>query len=603
MSAPVRRRTSLMARLVMSFLILSVLMVAVVGFVAYDRAKASLQGQVFDRLEAASQLKADALDRWVDEQQRNVVFVAGLLSGSEVYGGSAGELNREVAILVNGSQGPKRREAHDAITNMLSYVVSKTADAQEVFVLDLEGNILVSTVSEHEGMSQAEEPYFVRGSSNTYVQSVSKSELADSSVITIATPLFTHGGQRVAVAAAVLNLERLDRIVLQQTGLGESGETYLVGTDGRFVHARLLGEYQDPISSIGIDAALHQQDGRGLYESYAGTPVIGVYTWLPRVGSALLAEMSQDKAFAPARRLALTISLIGLAVVALLGVGIYGISRRIARPILAITDTAAAVTKGDLRRQAPVMSNDEVGTLARAFNQMTARLRGTLEELRASRRRLVTAQDEERRKLERNIHDGAQQQLVALAVKMRIAQGLATKDAEKTAELLGQLQEEAQTALKDLRDLAHGIYPPLLADQGLPAALEAQARKSLVPVDIDSDGVTRYPPEIEAAVYFSVLEALQNVAKYADASHASLHIGQEDGWVVFSVQDDGRGFDAESTARGSGLQGMTDRFSALAGEVGIESTPGVGTVVTGRIPVPGGQPPSRVRGSPNAPPA
>ncbi len=333
--------------------------------------------------------------------------MAGLLSGSDVYGGSAGELNREVALLVNGSHGSMRHEAHDAIANMLSYVVSKTADAQEFFVLDLEGNILVSTTPRHDGMSQADEPYFVRGSSNTYAQPVSKSDLADTSVITIATPLFNRGGIRVAVVAAVLNLERLDRIVLQQTGLGESGETYLVGTDGRFVHARLVNEYPDPISSPGIDAALRQQDGRGLYENYAGATVIGVYRWLPRVGGALLAEMSQDEAFAPARRLALSISLIGLAVAALLGVGIYGVSRRIARPILAITDTAAAVKAGDLTREAPVTTNDEVGTLARTFNDMTTQFRGTLEELQASQRRLVAAQDEERRKLERNIHDAA----------------------------------------------------------------------------------------------------------------------------------------------------------------------------------------------------
>lgn len=575
-----------MARLVTSFLILSVLMVAVVGIAAYDRSKASLREGVFDRLEAASQLKADSIDQWIDEQQRNVVFVAGLLSGSKVYGGSAGELNREVKTLVNRAQGPKQQGAHDAISKMLSYVVSKTADAQEFFILDLQGNILVSTTSRHEGMPQVKAPYFERGSSNTYVQPVSRSDLADTAVITIATPLFDRGGVRVAVVGAVLNLERLDRIVLQQTGLGESGETYLVGADGRFANPRMSNQYPDPVSSQGIDAALKQQNGRGLYEDYTGTPVIGVYMWLPRAGGALLAEMSQAEAFAPARQLALTISLIGLVVVALLGIGIYGISRRIAKPILAITDTAIAVTDGDLTREVPITSHDEVGTLARAFNHMTARLRGTLEELRASQRRLVTAQDAERRKLERNIHDGAQQQLVALAVKMRIAQGLATKDTEKTADLLGQLQEDAQTALQDLRDLAHGIYPPLLADQGLPAALEAQARRSPVPVDIECDGVTRYAPEIEAAIYFSVLEALQNVAKYADATQVSVRLGQEDGWVVFNVHDDGRGFDAAATARGSGLQGMTDRLSALAGDVGIESTPGVGTAVTGRIPVP-----------------
>ncbi len=375
-----RGRRSLMARLVLSFLVLSVLMVAVVGVVAYQRARSSIETTVFDRLDGTSDLKADSLDRWIDEQRRNVVFMAGLLGGYET-GDAVGDLNAEVERVVEGVEGPEGQAAHDAVESVLAYAISKTADAQEFLVLDLEGTIVESTVDEHEGLSQADAPYFTQGSSNTYVQPVSTTDLSDSSVITIATPLFDRGGQRIAVVAAVLNLERLDRIVLQQTGLGETGETYLVGTDGRFVHARLLGQYPDPVTSQGIEAALAQQDGQGMYENYDGDPVIGTYQWLPEVGSALLAEQSQEEAFEPARQLAITIGLIGLVVVALLGVGTYVLSRRIAKPILAITDTAAAVTAGDLTREAPVMTDDEVGELAESFNTMTSRLRETLEGL------------------------------------------------------------------------------------------------------------------------------------------------------------------------------------------------------------------------------
>jgi signal transduction histidine kinase len=582
---------SLMVRLVLSFLVLSMLTVAIVGVVAYQRARASLQGTVFDRLDAAAEGKAAALDRWVDEQRRNLVFVAGLMGGyetSEVLG----PFNERVADLLT-EDGLDDPASHDAAQKLLDVVVTKTADAQEFLVLDLSGNIVVSTVPQHEGLSQADQPWFAEGSSNTFVHPVSESELSDAPVITIATPLFDSTGQRIGVMAATLNLERLDRIVLERTGLGDSGETYIVGTDGRFVHARLLGEYPDPVTSEGIERAIAQHEGRGLYENYDGEAVIGVYHWLPEVGAAQMAEMSQDEAFRPARELSLTIGLVGVVVVASVAIGIYFVSRRIARPILAITDTAAAVTAGDLSREAPVSSRDEVGTLARAFNTMTSRLRGTLDELRASQRRLVAAQDDERRKLERNIHDGAQQQLVALAVKMRLAQGLATKDAEKTSELLDQLQVDTRAALQDLRDLAHGIYPPLLADQGLPAALEAQARKSPTPVDFDADGVSRYAPEIEAATYFCVLEALQNVGKYAQASLVSVRLGHDEGSLTFRVEDDGKGFDATATSRGTGLQGMIDRLSALSGEVWIDSHPGVGTVVAGRIPLEGAEQPDR----------
>ncbi len=208
-----------------------------------------------------------------------------------------------------------------------------------------------------------------------------------------------------------------------------------------------------------------------------------------------------------------------------------------------------------------------------------------VEELRASQRRIVSAQDQERRRVERNIHDGAQQQLVALTVKMRLARSLAGKDADAAERMLAQMEAEAQTALEDLRDLARGIYPPLLADKGLSAALEAQARKSGLPVEVSPDGVGRYPAEVEAAIYFSVLEGLQNIAKYADASHVEVRLGATETRVRFEVRDDGVGFDPSSTGYGTGLQGIADRVSALEGSVDVRSTPGEGTVLTGELPV------------------
>jgi signal transduction histidine kinase len=207
-----------------------------------------------------------------------------------------------------------------------------------------------------------------------------------------------------------------------------------------------------------------------------------------------------------------------------------------------------------------------------------------IEELRASRQRLVAAQDGERRKLERNIHDGAQQQLVALGVQLRLADAMVDRDPAKVREVLTRLQGDTQTAINDLRDLARGIYPPLLADQGLGAALEAQARKSPVPVDVTANGVGRLSQDVEAAVYFSCLEALQNVAKYADASRVTISLAMREGSLDFSVVDDGHGFDPALAGRGSGLQGMADRIDAIGGALVIESAPGRGTTVTGRLP-------------------
>jgi signal transduction histidine kinase len=208
-----------------------------------------------------------------------------------------------------------------------------------------------------------------------------------------------------------------------------------------------------------------------------------------------------------------------------------------------------------------------------------------IEDLRASRQRLVTAQDEERRRLERNLHDGAQQQLVALAIRVRLARSVAQRDLVQADEMLGQLEGEVTDALENLRDLARGIYPPLLADKGLASALEAQSRKVAVPVRMETEGLGRYPQQFEAAVYFCVLEALQNISKYAEASDVAVRLWQDGGDLSFSVADNGRGFDRGSTPLGAGLQNMSDRLAALGGTLDVRSQPGAGTIISGRIPV------------------
>ncbi|HEY6566170.1 MAG TPA: histidine kinase [Actinomycetota bacterium] len=208
-----------------------------------------------------------------------------------------------------------------------------------------------------------------------------------------------------------------------------------------------------------------------------------------------------------------------------------------------------------------------------------------IEDLRASRQRLVAAQDEERRKLERNIHDGVQQQLVALTVQLRLAEQLTERDPAKARELMAGLQGRTNEALEDLRDLARGIYPPLLADKGLATALEAQARKSPVPVSVQADEMGRYPQAVESAVYFSCLEALNNVAKYADAGQVSITLTHQNGSLTFDVADDGHGFDPAVTTYGTGLQGIADRLDAIGGSMQIDSEPTHGTTLHGIVPL------------------
>jgi signal transduction histidine kinase/CheY-like chemotaxis protein/HAMP domain-containing protein len=375
-------RRGLMVRLVGSFLVLSVLMVTAVSALAYVRARSSLQSSIYDRLDAAAAQKSGAIGNWIDDQRRNVVFVGQLLGSTQSSGDpQLKRLSRE--LLSPATSAGSRRQAHDAILKTLNGVVSQTADAEEYMVLDQKGIVRLSTTPSHEGATQAREPYFVQaGSGITSVQPVTDSRLAGHPTITISTPLFDQGGQEIGELAANLNLERLDGIVLGSNGLGSAGQMYLVRHGSRFIGQRLrTGRYAGAVHSRAIDRGLLGQDGHALYADYRGVPVIGAYRWLPDPGVALVAEIKQSSAFAPARTLGFTIGGFGLLVVVLLAVGTYILSRRIAKPILAITETATAVTAGDLTREAPVTTQDEVGVLASAFNTMTSELRETLEGL------------------------------------------------------------------------------------------------------------------------------------------------------------------------------------------------------------------------------
>jgi signal transduction histidine kinase len=218
--------------------------------------------------------------------------------------------------------------------------------------------------------------------------------------------------------------------------------------------------------------------------------------------------------------------------------------------------------------------------------RLTGQLRRQVAELEASRERVLAASDDARRALENDLDSGPQQQLVALKVKLGPTRMLAERaGAEKTAALLTQLEAAAGDAIQAVRDFAGGIYPPLLEAEGLGIAIGQQARSSAIPVQVNADGVGRYPRDVEAAVYFSVLEALQNTAKYAEANGATVTLTDTNGSLGFEVRDDGAGFDSATTASGAGLNGMADRLDTVGGKVRVSSTPGEGTLVTGTVPI------------------
>jgi signal transduction histidine kinase len=208
------------------------------------------------------------------------------------------------------------------------------------------------------------------------------------------------------------------------------------------------------------------------------------------------------------------------------------------------------------------------------------------DELRASRARVVAAADAERRRIERDLHDGAQQHLVALAVNLRLARELAESDPAGARAVLDELAGDVHEALEEIRDLAHGIYPQLLVDRGLSEGLRAAVSRAPVLARLEAGAIGRYPAEVEATVYFCCLEALQNVGKHAGPdARATLRVWEEQGGLHFEVADDGSGFDPRTEPRGSGLTNMSDRLGALGGRLSVLSAPGDGTRVAGAVPL------------------
>jgi len=289
---------------------------------------------------------------------------------------------------------------------------------------------------------------------------------------------------------------------------------------------------------------------------------------------------------------------------------IRAVTDSVVGPVRTLTSATARAAAGDLEHPVPVTSDDELGVLTTSFNDMirglrerealrndklelTSALQASLEdlqrhaeELRASRARVVTASDVERRRMERDLHDGAQQQLVLLGLKLAMAERLIEKDTVAAKAMHDELRTDLRQALSELRDLAHGIYPAVLENEGLPGALREAVERAAIPAELHCDGAGRYPRELEAAVYFCCLEALQNAAKHAGAgAKVTITLAERDRTLLFAVADDGQGYDTSIGLAGVGVQNMTDRIGALGGELTIRSAPGSGTTILGSIPL------------------
>jgi PAS domain S-box-containing protein len=370
----------LLLQLVAYFSVLSIVTVLVVAVSANTRSRDALRKSVIDRLAVATSLKEAQVNQWVDNQRRDVILMTqlpDLISNSEI-------------TFTKERESPEFKAAVESLQKFMADISTVKPNIRQISILTNNGITIVSTDKQKEGKYQPlgnTTTYFTRDQSRIIVPNFYISPISGKAAMTFAAPLTNKSGDRIGVVAVDLDLQGVDDIIRERTGLGNSGETYLVG---RLATKNILisgaggadkQELAKDIKSDGISAAALGKDGEGLYKNYKTIPVLGNYIWIDNLNLALLAEISQAEAFEPADRLARDILLIGLSSAGILLTAVYLIARRISQPILAIADAANQVSGGNLDAQAPVLTEDEIGILAIAFNQMTSQLKNSGEQL------------------------------------------------------------------------------------------------------------------------------------------------------------------------------------------------------------------------------
>ncbi|MBI5520872.1 MAG: diguanylate cyclase [Desulfovibrio sp.] len=361
-------RKSLVARLVSTYLVLSLVVIVCVGAASWLVSRELLKEAAFARLETSARQKETDLALWVEERLRDLNLMGTLLA-------------KQPGIRA-GAQGLPKPGA-ETMALLHAYKASQQ-DARELLLLaPTGGRVVASTEPASVGSYRASYNFYLQGRQGPAVQSVYPSPDSLTPVLTVSMPVKDEEGQLLAVIAMHLTLEPIAQIIRSRAGLGDTGETYLVDSSSLLVASGRLDmeSAQRKAHSEGVVQVLSGKSGRSLYVSDAGVRVLGVYRWMPAYQMALLAEMSQAEAFAPANRLALTLVFVALVAAVILAAGVYALSRRLARPVLDVTRAAMAVAGGDLTARAPVETTDELGNLARAFNAMTGELSDLYERL------------------------------------------------------------------------------------------------------------------------------------------------------------------------------------------------------------------------------
>lgn len=364
-----------MFKLMIYFLILSLIPLTIIGYMAFVNGRKALEEGTINRLTTARTLKEGEMNTWISEKKKNIILLSKTHDNSE-----------NLAILATYEKGdPVYMAAYRELLSHFEILVSEEPDFREIFYVDAgKGEVLISTAKINEGMDESNEAHFLEGKKGPYVGEVQVSLELGRPAITIATPVNDGNGGVVGVLAGRVNLDKMDRIMEERAGLGETGETYLINSLYRYASdPRLVAgiPIKKELHTEGIDDCLLQKSGVGLYENYDGVPVIGSYKWMDGIKLCILAEISQKEAFESILRFRNIVATMMVVIAFFIIVSVFFLSHSIIKPINQLVRATEQIGSGALQYKIDIDSKDEVGRLAESFNKMTKNLEGSQKRL------------------------------------------------------------------------------------------------------------------------------------------------------------------------------------------------------------------------------
>jgi signal transduction histidine kinase len=550
----------LATRLTAFFLALSIVPLVIVGYLAFDSGRRSIEQDTFNRLISTTILKEAEFERWVEGNER---VLRALAIGSGFRQDAAALASLDPAY--PAYQAARR----DLLENHFGPALEEEGGFDDLFLLRAsDGLILVGTDETQEGKYRESEPFFVEGKSRTYTENVTYSLSHGGPVMHVSTPVSDADGEVVAVLVGRANLAEMSGIMLQRSGLSASEGTYLVNAFNFFVTEPRVGAglaLRSTVYTEGVTDCLAHNDGVGFYENYRGVPVVGAYRWMPEHDLCILTEVNQAEAFAPVAALRNTVMVIGAGVALIATLAGVFFARTITQPVGQLVRGAEEIGQGNLEYRIEVAARDEIGQLADAFNDMAARRRRAEEQVRELNKEL------EQRVLERTAQlEAANKELEAFAYSVShdlraplramdgfsriLVEEYAPQLPDEAGRYLGLVRDNAQhmgQLIDDLLAFSRLGRQPLKVQRVMPADLARQALEDLraeqegrkVKITIDDLPACQADPALLRQVFANLLGNALKFTRKREMAVIEAGCRQTDGTCVYYVKDNGVGFD------------------------------------------------------------